>query len=145
MPGQTHGTTCFKNRGRRVVHRLGGSTSWLRYKWFKHMFCATVTEHWRTHVPMCTLIGPTCLSVVALDSLRRHAARSAQAYHFPLCFPPWWRCCQHWHLEPCWCVHIGTCVCQCSVTVAQTMCLNHLYLNQYADPAIFEPLVDHDL
>ena len=34
--------------------RLAGSTCWLRYKWFKHIFCATVTEHWHTHVPMCT-------------------------------------------------------------------------------------------
>ena len=43
-------------------------------------------------------------------------------------------CCQHWHIQPCWRVHIGTCVCQCSVSVAQHMCLNHLSLNPYVDP-----------
>ena len=31
-----------------------------------------------------------------------------------------------WHTQPCWCVHIGTCVCQCSA---------HMSLNQYVDPA----------
>ena len=57
---------------------------------------------------------------------QHHAASSAEAYDFPPCSPPWWRCCQHWHTQPCWCVHIGTCVCQCSA---------HMSLNQYVDPA----------
>ena len=30
-----------------------------------------------------------------------------------------------WHTQPCWCVHIGTCVCQCSANMS---------LNQYVDP-----------
>ena len=33
----------------------------------------------------------------------------------PTLLPTLWRCCQHWHIQPCWCVHIGTCVCQGSV------------------------------
>ena len=46
-------------------------------------------------------------------------------------------CCQPWHIQPCWYVHIGAHVCQCSGTVPPHMCVNHLYLNQYVDPTSF--------
>ena len=61
---------------------------------------------------------------------RHHAASLVEAYDFPPCSPPWWPCCQHWHIQPCWRLHSGTCVCHCSVTVAQKVSLN-----QYVDPA----------
>ena len=49
-------------------------------------------------------------------------------------------CCQHWHTQPCWRVHIGTCVRQRSVTVVR-ICLSTSMLTQQA----FEPFVDQDV